>query len=81
MHMLSLKSICIEDCPKLESFTEGDLASNLKFMRLKNCIQRQSIKLGSTRSSQSVPIKIGVGSNQLREKGEKGHEHNKHAST
>ncbi|XP_014489569.1 putative disease resistance RPP13-like protein 1 [Vigna radiata var. radiata] len=37
MHMLSLKSLWIEDCPRLVSFPEGGLPSNLNDMRLNNC--------------------------------------------
>jgi len=39
MHMLlpSLNELHIEDCPKLESFPEEGLPSNLKFMKLENC--------------------------------------------
>ena len=39
MHTLlpSLNELNIKDCPKLETFLEGGLPSNLKFVRLKNC--------------------------------------------
>ncbi|WVZ02986.1 hypothetical protein V8G54_023792 [Vigna mungo] len=37
MHMLSLKSLWIEDCPRLVSFPDGGLPSNLNDMRLNNC--------------------------------------------
>ncbi|XP_047158841.1 putative disease resistance RPP13-like protein 1 [Vigna umbellata] len=37
MHMLSLKSLWIEDCPRLVSFPDGGLPSNLNDMRLSNC--------------------------------------------
>ncbi|CAJ1978022.1 unnamed protein product [Sphenostylis stenocarpa] len=56
MHMLlpSLKKLCIEDCPRLESFPEGGWPSNLKEMELENCSRLVESLKGALRDDPSL---------------------------
>ncbi|XP_027910845.1 putative disease resistance RPP13-like protein 1 [Vigna unguiculata] len=53
MHMLlpSLTSLCIKDCPRLESFTDGGLPSNLESLRIEDCPRLESLPDGGLLSN------------------------------
>jgi len=56
MHMLlpSLKRLSIVDCPRVESFPEGGLPSNLNHMRLNHCSRLVGSLKGAFRDSSSL---------------------------